>query len=187
MSAYLQSTDTDYVREGVQLTPSLILRASSLIDSYCKREIGMKGYKERISLNESLHGHLSYFPVKEVVSVKGRLKHGLVDNFFGTPSLADISTDSVDVNPDTGAIRGCCSAFGIPYVELEVTYNSGWEPIPEKVKVACGMLVEQLSATINPNVKSMKDVDSSIEYFGNKLITEEIESLLSEYRLFSYR
>lgn len=189
MSAYLEITDTSYVSVGVTLTNQLILRASAIIDGCCKREIGVKSYTERIPLTEMQRGHLSYYPVVAITLLKGRPKHGITGtDFFGPPQFETIADTSImDVDVNTGAVWCGNSLFGAPYTELEVTYTSGWTTIPDNVKVACGMIIDQLVHASNPNVKAKKDFDSSIEYFGNSLISPEIASLLSEYRLISFR
>ncbi|MEK3699351.1 hypothetical protein NYE33_20475 [Paenibacillus sp. FSL R10-2199] len=187
MSQYLATTDTDYVPAGVALTTPLIIRASAIIDGRCKREIGVTTYSERIPLTDQ-RGHLSYYPVKDVTAVKGRAAYGITgDNFFGAPGFADADLSALDVDKEIGAVFCGGSPFGAPYAELEVTYTSGWDPIPDKVKAACGLLIAQLSSSSNSNVKMRKDVDSTIEYFGNDMITPEIADLLSEYQHRSFR
>lgn len=187
MSQYLTTNDTDYTVTGVALTVPLIIRASAIIDGRCKREIGVTTYTERIPLTDQ-RGHLSYYPVKDVMGVKGRAAYGITgDNFFGSPGFTDADLNSLDVDKEIGAVLCGGSPFGAPYAELEVTYTSGWDPIPDKVKVACGLLIAQLSGSANSNVKMKKDVDSTIEYFGNDMITPEIADLLSEYQHRSFR
>jgi hypothetical protein len=187
MSQYLTVEDTDYVPAGVVLTLPLIIRASAIIDGHSKREIGVKSYIERIPLTNQ-RGHLSYYPVKEISAVNGRSAYGITgDNFFGIPGFVTADLTTLDVDKEIGTVMCGGSPFGMPYAELEVTYTSGWDPIPEKVKVACGLLVAQLSGNSNTNVKLKKDVDSTIEYFGNSLITPEIADLLSEYQHCSFR
>lgn len=187
MSQYLTLEDTDFVPVGVALTLPLIIRASAIIDGHCKREIGVKSYTERVPLTNQ-RGHLSYYPVQEVTSVKGRAKYGLTgDAFFGAPGFTDLDSSILDVDKEIGALSCGYSLFGAPYDELEVTYASGWNPIPDKVKVACGLLIGQLTGNPNSNVKSKRDFDFSIEYFGNSMITSEIAELLSEYQLHSFR
>ncbi|ASA20942.1 hypothetical protein [Paenibacillus donghaensis] len=187
MSQYLTTTDTDYVPTGVVLTLPLIIRASAIIDGRCKREIGVTTYTERIPLTNQ-RGHLSYYPVKEVTEVKGRAAYGITgDNFFGAPGFTDADLSVLDVDKEIGSLSCGGSPFGAPYAELEVTYTSGWDPIPDKVKVACGLLIAQLSSNSNSNVKMRKDVDSTIEYFGNDMITPEIADLLSEHMHRSFR
>lgn len=188
MSQYLEITDTDYVPSGVKLTESLIIRASAIIDGRCKREIGVKTYTERIRLTDAQRGHLSYYPVVDVLKAKGRPKPGVLGNFFGPPSFEAIDDLSIiDVDKEIGTVWCGYSPFGSAYEELEVTYTSGWEIIPDKVKVACGLIVGQLFTNTNSNVKSKKDFDFSIEYFGNSMITPEIADLLSEFELRSFR
>ncbi|MFF2015004.1 hypothetical protein [Paenibacillus sp. NPDC058177] len=187
MSQYLTAEDSDYVPTGTALTPPLIIRASAIIDGRCKREIGVKSYTERIPLTQG-RGHLSYYPVKEVESVKGRAAFGITgDNFFGAPGFTEIDTSTIDVDKEIGSIISGGSWFGAPYAELEITYTSGWDPIPDKVKVACGLIVAQLSGNPDTNVKSKKGLDLSIEYFGNDMITPEIADLLSEYQVRPFR
>ncbi|MEK3787563.1 hypothetical protein [Paenibacillus sp. FSL K6-1230] len=188
MSQYLELTDTDYVPAGVKLTEALIIRASAIIDGRCRREIGVKTYAERIPLTNQQRGHLSYFPVVEVSEVKARAKQGLMGNFFGPPGfepIADIST--IDIDKDIGTVWCGYSPFGSAYAELEVTYISGWETVPDKVKAACGLIIGQLVGNPNSNVKSKKDFDYSIEYFSNSMITPEIADLLSEFEHRSFR
>ncbi len=187
MSQYLELTYTDYVPVGVVLTVPLIIRASAIIDGYCKREIGVKSYTERVPLTNQ-RGHLSYYPVKEVTDIKGRATHGITgDNFFGPPGFTAVDLSSLDVEKEIGTLTCSNSMFGAPYAEMEITYTSGWDTIPDKVKVACGILIGLLSANPNSNVKSKKDFDMSIEYFGNDMITPEIAVLLSEYQIRSFR
>ncbi|GGF72926.1 hypothetical protein GCM10010912_17660 [Paenibacillus albidus] len=187
MSQYLTLEDTDYVPAGTALALPLIIRASAIIDGRCKREIGVTTYTERIPLTNQ-RGHLSYYPVKEVTAVKGRAAYGITgDNFFGAPEFTEADLSVLDVNKEIGSLLCGGSPFGAPYAELEVTYTSGWDPIPDKVKVACGLIVAQLSGNPDTNVKSKKDFDFSIEYFGNDMITPEIADLLSEYQHRSFR
>jgi hypothetical protein len=189
MSEYIQVADTKYVSSGPTLSASLILRASAIIDGYCKRKITVESYTERVPLTDQQRGHLSYYPVVDLTSLKGRPKYHLTGNdFFGPPQFEVISDLTIlDVDHNIGTVWCGHSLFGAPYTELEITYESGWATIPDNVKVACGMIIDQLVNSNNSNVKAKKDFDSSIEYFGNKMITPEIADLLSEYVLRSFR
>lgn len=187
MSRYLTAEDTDFLPGGKEPNLATIIRASALIDAECRREIGLKTYVDRVSLTNG-HGHLTYAPVQSVIAVRGRPAYGLTgDSFFGAPELTEIPTNSLDVNRETGSFSCNGSAFGIPYTELEVEYTSGYDPIPEAVKVACGLLIEKLSAGFDQNVKLKKDFDFTIEYFGGGLVTPEIADLLAPYKLVSFR
>ncbi|WP_138755799.1 hypothetical protein [Paenibacillus sinopodophylli] len=188
MSQYLTTEDTIYVSDGIQLTIPLIIRASALIDGYCKREIGVKAYTERIPLTYEQRGHLTYAPIVDVLEASGRVMTGLMGNFFGAPGFEPIVDLSViDIDKRLGTLWCGSSPFGSAYTELEIGYTSGWAEIPDKVKAACGLLVNQLASNPNSNVKSKKDFDFSIEYFGNSMLTPEIADLLSEYKLRSFR
>lgn len=188
MSQYLDINDVDYVPAGTKLTLPLIIQASALIDGYCNRKIEVTSYTERVPLTELQRGHLSYYPVVDISTLQGRPRHGLFPtSFFGPPQFENIDLALLDVDKSIGSLWCGISPFGSPYAELEVTYTSGWDPVPEKVKVACGQLVYQLASNTNPNVKAKKDFDLSIEYFGNDLLTPAIRNLLDEYRLQSFR
>ncbi|OPA77463.1 hypothetical protein BVG16_13490 [Paenibacillus selenitireducens] len=188
MSTYLTIDDSDYVANGVQLTMPLIIRASAIIDGVCKRSIAITSYTERVPLTDNQRGHLSYYPVNDVTAVRGRPTHGITGiDIFGPPTFQDVSTDILDVDKPIGTLWCGYSLFGVPYSELEVTYTSGWEDIPEKVKVACGLIINQLASNPNPNVKAKKDFDLSIEYFSRNMVTPEISELLSEYVLRFFR
>ncbi|MDR0269636.1 hypothetical protein [Paenibacillus sp.] len=187
MSKYLTVDDTDYFPAGTVPTEGLIIRASAIIDGHCKRSISVSTHTERIPLTSG-RGHLSYYPVLNVEGVKGRATYGLTgDNFFGTPGFESVDPNYVDIDRQIGTVWCGGNLFGSPYTELEVTYSSGWDPIPENVKVACGLLVSQIAANPNSNVKSKKDFDFSIEYFGSGMINPEIADLLSKYTLRSFR
>lgn len=186
MSQYLTVDETDYFPAGTITSDSLIKRASAIIDGYCKREIAVSTYRERIPLTNG-HGHLSYYPVVSIDEIKGRAAYGLHGNFFGVPGFETVDPVSIDVDKQIGTVICGGNLFGTPYTELEITYSSGWETIPEKVKVACGLLVAQIATNPNSNVKSKKDFDYSIEYFGGGMINPEIADLLSEYVLRSFR
>lgn len=192
---YLATTDTDYVADGITLTNSLIIRASAIIDGCCKRSLAVTSYTERVPLtdyqnmNSYQRGHLSYYPVIDVTELKGRpLYNALTGNIFGPPSFEPITDLSIlDIDKSLGTFICGFNMFGVPYTELEVTYTSGWVTIPDAVKVACGMIITQLANNANPNVKSKKDYDFSIEYFGNSMITQEVSDLLSPYIVRSFR
>ncbi|MCY9593726.1 hypothetical protein PC41400_21605 [Paenibacillus chitinolyticus] len=196
MSAYLTLADTDYVSPSVTLNQSLIVQASSIIDGLCRRSLEVTSYTERIPLVDSLpggsgyqRGHLTYFPVVAIISAKGRPQYNaLSGNFFGPPGFEDIADLSViDVDKQTGSVACGFNPFGSPYSELEVTYTSGWEVIPDAIKAACGLFINQLAANPNANVKSKKDFDFSIEYFGNSYVTPDIADLLRPFILHSFR
>lgn len=187
MSQYLTVDEIQYFPTGTAPTEGLIIRASAIIDGYCKRAISVSTYTERIPLTNG-RGHLSYYPVVKIDEVKGRASYGLTgDAFFGTPGFEPVDPNYIDIDKEIGTVWCGSNLFGSPYTELEVTYSSGWDPIPEKVKVACGLLVGQIASNPNSNVKSKKDFDFSIEYFGGGMINPEISDLLSEYALRSFR
>jgi len=188
MSRYLTAENTDFLPAGMDLpSPATVIRASALIDAECRREIGLKTYTERVPLTTG-YGHLTYKPIREIVAVRGRAAYGLTgDNTFGVPELAEIPLTSLDVNRETGSFSCVGSAFGIPYTELEVEYVSGYDPIPDNVKVVCGMLIEKMAAGYDQNVKLKKDFDFTIEYFGNSLLTAEMCDLLAPYKVISFR
>jgi hypothetical protein len=190
MSQYLilDGSDSDFYPVGITPTIAQVIRASAVIDAYCKREIGSKSYTERIPLTAAQRGHLTCWPVISVTSAQGRAAQGIMGGFFGPPGFEDIPDLSLlDIDHSTGSLWCGGSPFGMPYSELEVTYTSGWEPIPEKVKVACGLLIGKLATNQDSNVKSKKDFDLSIEYFGSGMVTPEIADLLSEYQLMTFR
>jgi hypothetical protein len=190
MSQYLttDAADAGFFPPGVTPDVSMIIRASALIDGYCKRSIGVKSYTERIRLTDTQRGHLTYAPVVQVEAAMGRPQYGIMGSFFGPPPFEDIADlGTLDVDPSTGSLVCGYSMFGSAYVELEVTYTSGWDPIPDNVKTASGMLMAQLSSNPNANVKSKKDFDYTIEYFGASMVTPEVAGLLSEYVLMTFR
>ncbi|WP_135552098.1 hypothetical protein [Paenibacillus cymbidii] len=189
MSQYLDvdGSAAAYFPPGVTPTAALVLRASAIIDGYCKRAIEVKSYKERIPLSDRQRGHVSYWPVVAVTSVKGRPTAGPMGTFFGPAPFEELAADAVDIDMSIGTVWCGLSPFGSRYGELEIEYTSGWSPIPESVKVACGILVGKLSSTHDTNVKMKKDFDFTIEYFGTSLITPDVADLLAAYVQCSFR
>jgi hypothetical protein len=126
---------------------------------------------------------MSYTPIKSLDSLKGRPKYNAITgNVFGPPQFETISDLSIlDYDPRVGNFIVGFNIFGVPYVELEATYQSGYTTIPDEVKVACGLIIAQLAKGNDGGVKSKKDFDFAIEYFGSSMVTPEVESLLAPY------
>jgi hypothetical protein len=189
MSAYLQVTDTDYVAPNVTLTNALIVQASAIVNGHCKRAIDVQEYTERVYvIEDTQRGHLTYAPIVAITLLKGRPKYGVIlNNFFGPPAFEELDLQQIDYDSRLGNFILSYSAYFIPYVEAEITYTSGWAAIPDEVKVATGLVINQLARNPNPNVQNKKDSDFSISYFGNNLITPDIAALLEPYVLMAFR
>lgn len=90
MSQYLTVDEIGYFPAGTVPTEGLIIRASAIIDGYCKRSISVTTYTERIPLTNG-RGHLSYYPVAEINEVKGRAAYGLTgDTFLVLPDSSQL-------------------------------------------------------------------------------------------------
>lgn len=164
----------------------LIKHASTLIDGYCQRKLIVEEYSERLSLNSNGYAHLTYYPVVEVNSLKGKpsptaVSFGVPVGFWGPVQWEDIAS-FYDLDKKTGTIW--VPAVTVPYTEIEIEYTSGYETIPEDIKQVCGMLVGSLwqrqdyTTTIY-----IADPMASRRLEKSGYITDEMKLILDKYRV----
>lgn len=170
--------------------PILIKHAGTLIDGYCQRTLSVSPYSERVRLNRDGYAHLTYYPVVEIESIKGKpepttVQFGVPVGIWGPPQWEDIST-YYDLYKETGKIW--IPTVSVHYSEIEVEYTSGYDPIPEDVKQICGMLVGALwqrqdyTTTIY-----IADPMASRRLEKSGYVTDDMKRILDRYRVRGYR
>jgi len=186
---------------------SYIDRASLMIDELCHRSVNVISYVERMNLTSG-RSHLTYLPVVALTSAKAR--YDILNTSMYAPYSIGIGggvtewdtlvVTDVEVNNATGVfILPCVTGninlafasydmFNTLYNEAEITYTSGYATIPEAVKMACGLLVTNMSFRINPMAVS-ESLPNNLRttYKDSSYITPEIAALLSKYVTRSYR
>jgi len=171
-----------------------IARASALIDTHCHRGIGVSTYTERMDLTSG-RSHLTYLPVVSLTSARAR--YDTSDNpvySSGVTDWEDVDTDDIDINLTTGVfilpcVTGSISLaltsmdlFNTPYNEAEIVYTAGYATIPENVKIACGLIITNMSIRMNPMAVSESMPNGlRTSYRDSSFITPEIATLLSKY------
>lgn len=70
---------------------------------------------------------------------------------------------------------------GLP-TALEVTYTYGYDAAPEDLKLACGLICQNLARRGSFGAKSIQDFDVSLSFQDDSIITSDIRSILMKYR-----
>jgi hypothetical protein len=188
----------DYGLEAV--TPeALVASASTLIDSICRRpSLGITQYSERVRVApESGRARLTYLPLSvqspatsPLISVSvrygaGELSNDLAQNVahaFGVSGCwVYIDPSQVEAVATTGEIILPTQVLGFRYLEAEVTYNAGFDIVPDAVKFACAQLVRNAQASPALNVRRSGLDRMQVEYFGPTLTDETVKRLLAPY------
>jgi hypothetical protein len=202
LMGYLQPAQ--YVSYGLSadVTDDWITLASSLIDSYCRRQsLNPTQYTERLRVVEgSQTVRLSHLPLLAVapatlplinVQVRyGKPRRGqllfpfqeevlLAYSLPGSWSTIDPAT--VDFVADTGELIFPLNLLGLPYNEVMVTYTAGLATIPDAVQVACAQIVKNAQATPGLNVKSATIDHMAVQYFQSTLIDVTVQTLLQPW------
>ena len=184
MSAYLTEDEImQYCTRVPDVTMEDVLTASSMIDSYCGSfEIKPRTEIVRLKSKRTAHGtrligRLKHTPIAEITSVKT-----VTQNVFGR-SEEDVATHSIYledygyftyIGDSPNARLFCC----LPS-ELVVGYKSGYSKYPEKLKMACAILAQNIVQYGGFLVwQTKKDIDYSITLADPNVFTREIKLLL---------
>jgi hypothetical protein len=191
---------TDYGNFGLapDTTADWITVASSLIDTYCRREsLNVTQFTERLRVVAgSQTVQLTYVPLMAVapailplVSVQARYTKprrgesaGWMEEeiwwAFSLPgSWTTLDPTTIDWTPD-GSLMFPLSVMGLPYNELSVTYTAGFSTIPNAIKAACALIVKNAQAQPGMNVKSSKIDTMQVQYFSDSLVDSTVKTLL---------
>jgi hypothetical protein len=152
---------SEYESFGLEATTpaALILAASSVIDSHCRRAtLGVAQYDERLRIQAGRNVvRVTYIP------------------------LAIVTPASIDAFADTGELTLPVNAIGLGYSEIELVYTAGLPVIPDGVKVACAQVVRNAQATPALNVKAERIDHLRLDYFADTLLDQTVRSLLQPY------
>jgi hypothetical protein len=196
---------SEYESFGLEATTpaALILAASSVIDSHCRRAtLGVAQYDERLRIQAGRNVvRITYIPLaivtpatSAIVSARGRYavpRRGEwpfddlssdVALMFGLPGTWNtIDPASIDAFADTGELTLPVNAIGLGYSEIELVYTAGLPVIPDGVKVACAQVVRNAQATPALNVKAERIDHLRLDYFADTLLDQTVRSLLQPY------
>lgn len=101
---------------------------------------------------------------------------------FGLPGAwTAIDPASIDCNPATGELTFLPNLLGLPFNEVEVTYNAGLATAPEAVKVACAQIVRNAMATPALTLKAGTLDRMHLEYFAGTLVDNDVAAMLAPW------
>ena len=105
-----------------------------------------------------------------------------VSQAFALPGTwTTLDPASIDAFADTGELTFPINVLGLPFNEVEITYNAGLAAIPNDVKFACAQLIRNAQATPALNVRSGAIDKMHTEYFQDTLFDDTVQRLLAPY------
>ena len=202
MPTNLYLSTAEFVTFGLadSTDPALIRMASDLVDSFCQRaSVLVSQYTERSRLPQAAPiTRASYTPLAvpaggQTPFVTLRARHGILRGpnadtlgemlspFGGPPDWVNLDPTQVDYLAATGEIWLPAGIFGVPYSEVEMTYNAGYGEVPEQVKLACAQIIRNIESHPGAKVSAAKLDRLHIEYFSGSLLDEDVRRLLAPY------
>lgn len=168
--------------EGV--TPGDTRTASALIDSYLGQSFEPMRHTERVKLLRHFRGKLAHHPVITIqeVFVLGNCVFGSIREKLAPHMIApDPENDGYFTFTGHGGLHAVI--YGIhPYL-LEITYVSGYDRYPERLKIACGMLACNIRQAMSFNgAKSLSSLDFQVLMTDDSFFTSDIKRLLQEFK-----
>ncbi len=197
---YLSSAEFAAYALADSTDPALIRVASDLVDAFCQRTtLLVAQYSERNRLPEGRPvSRATYTPLAVVAPaatpfVTVRARHGIprgpnaaglaemIAPFGGPPQWIDLDAAQVDYNAATGDIWLPGGIFGVPYTEVELTYNAGFAQIPEAVKLACAAIIRNVESHPAAGVSAAQFDRLQLQYFAGSLLDEDARRLLAPF------
>lgn len=179
-----------------------VTAATALINSYCRRpDLNIAQYSERLRVvRGSRTVRLSYLPLaisnnasSPLLTVQGRYatprrgdasESNLTEEAcaFSLPGQwADIDSQVIDFDANTGEVTLPWNLFGLSYNEFSVTYTAGLETIGDDIKSACAQIVRNSQATPALNASKTKIDTMQMQYFSSSLLDDTVKGLLRPY------
>jgi hypothetical protein len=193
---------SEYVAFGLsdETGDDLVIAASALIDSYCKRaSLGITQYVERMRMPRRNFVQLSNVPLASTDGVTSALvlirartcirgdggenRYALMDAnvLLAADTWVTVDPATVDLAPD-GVLGIAPHLFGATYSEVEVTYTAGYTAMPVPVKIACAQIVRNAQAMPALNVRRQAMDSMQMEYFSNTLLDADVQLMLRPYQ-----
>lgn len=181
MSCYLTAEELKpYQNIMDELSMDDVQMASSLIDGYLGRSFELTKFTDRVKLRKD-RGKLTHSPVVRVEKVIAVSR-----TMFGK-TKSELSPDVIDLDPEmdgyftfednssdlTALIYKCTPEM------LLVTYASGFEEYPKRLKDACGMLACNIrQAKSFAGAKQLTSLDFQVLMTDDSFFTSDIKMLL---------
>lgn len=192
ISRYLTDDEIVSYCSMLPVTSEQVMFASSMIDAYIGTYKGSTKFAKYSFTEKGLRPNrkgivkLSYNPIISIDSLQLCIPNGI-----GFTVLQDIPVDYINWS-DSGYIYMDYSAeqpitpsnlFGNNPVAFNITYNWGYEEIPNKVKVACAMIAMNISQQGGFNsIQSVTTLDTRYALADPSVFTKDVRNMLAEYR-----
>ena len=181
------------------ITQQIIDQASGLIDTYVA-SLDKKQKVEVIQANTRSVSSLSTGNLPTAKAIKGKLSQvranvplvtvdllrGVYKTMFGTTyetlSAVDFYVDDQGRFTYYPSMGINSIIYGASPIALEVTYTYGYTTPPEDLKLACGLICQNLARRGSFGAKSIQDFDVSLTFLDDSIITSDIRSILMRYR-----
>lgn len=176
------------------ITPDEVNIASGLIDSYTGIPFTEETYEEVTRLNKKrtpygyvYKGKLSKYPVTSITSVKAYLPSG-----FGGEQEQNYEVNSIRLDPSKNGYFQFLlpsNTFAptvlnlVPY-ELYIEFKAGYTIYPENLKIACGLLAQNIKQSGGFLAwKDKSDLDYKVSLADSSLFTDDIKRLIDSVRI----
>lgn len=181
MSCYLTEQELlPYQNIMDELTIEDAQMASSLIDGYLGRSFELTQFTDRVCLRKN-RGKLTHSPVAKIEKVIGVSR-----TMFGK-CKSELPPEVIDLDPEMdgyftfendGSSLTAMVFSSIPETLL-VTYDSGFEKYPQRLKDACGMLACNIrQAKSFAGAKQLSSLDFQVLMTDDSFFTSDIKMLL---------
>jgi hypothetical protein len=168
--AYLTSDEIVTYTSIPGITMADVTIASGLIDAYKGRSFISKSYTETVKLkkkNRQYKGKLEHYPrisidsiVAEVCSPFG----GTVEQTYDSTCLS-FDDDEFEYFTFVPQVSAQNIFPQIPPEYIKVTYKAGYEVIPEPLKIACGLICDNVKQNGGyRSFKSRQDFDMQVAF-----------------------
>ncbi len=187
MSSYLSDLDIQTMCtaiDGVTMEDTEI--ATALIDGYLGRSFLPKKYKDRVKLTRTQRGKLSHAPVLEIEKITATMVTPFGRNRQKLAETAEKAEEYIELDPENDGYftfvgdAGLTSlVYSIVPEQLEISYTSGFQEIPARLKTACAMLSCNIrQAQSFAGAKQLTSLDFQISMTDDSFFTSDIKMLL---------
>ena len=189
---------------GFSATEAQIRFAMSLIHGHCNRRTFWPAeYQERLTLpGDRLEARVSYTPVLQILTAKGRYAYGRRDRrtmnqvnydyiaalavFGSPPRYVEIDVNQISLYGPTGEVWFPTGLFLVGYNEVEITYLAGFQDIPSRLKTAVCNIVNSVCTKGVADRTSYSIGRVSRTFSRPSFIDEDTEMLLEPFVVKTY-
>lgn len=167
------------------IDPVMLTQANQLVTTYIGDISKQQATNEQVLLNRNNKGKLQkvkeFIPLVSVDSVKTQCVTP-----FGI-SLDNTDASSVAIDP-YGYLTYYMGlginplAYGRKVNSLLVTYTFGYDVIPEDIKVATGIIAQNIAKRGTFGATNITDFDVQLGFLNDSIITSDVIVVLNKYR-----